>query len=285
MLATIGCIVAAVAPNIPALIAGETLIGLGAASQLSYACKDMILKTFASCHLTLIQLLWESLYPRPTDSWLRLGCKITSRSPQPFGRVIESSRFAWAIPSSGFAPAISYAFVFRTSVGWRGLVSHFTPLLPCSFLNVSTNHIDIQHILPPHRSERRDNPRLVLLLQAPHLRHEALPQRQNSVPQRLRLHRDAPFHAWPPALSHGYIMGREFAPVGLRARHRHNRCWLPVAGGVLRVRGVRWVEGATVADASSQEYAVEYHGASLGSRGGDLLCVGDFVAEYGGYAV
>jgi hypothetical protein len=28
--------------------------------------------------------------------------------------------FLWGIPFSGFAPAISYAFVFHTSVGWRG---------------------------------------------------------------------------------------------------------------------------------------------------------------------
>jgi MFS family permease len=29
--------------------------------------------------------------------------------------------FAWAIPLSGLAPAISYAFIFKTSVGWRGI--------------------------------------------------------------------------------------------------------------------------------------------------------------------
>lgn len=29
--------------------------------------------------------------------------------------------FLWGIPFSGFAPAISYAFVFHTSVGWRGV--------------------------------------------------------------------------------------------------------------------------------------------------------------------
>lgn len=42
-LATVGCIVAAVAPNVPALIAAEVLIGLGAASQLSYACMSKLL--------------------------------------------------------------------------------------------------------------------------------------------------------------------------------------------------------------------------------------------------
>jgi MFS family permease len=29
--------------------------------------------------------------------------------------------FAWAIPLSGLAPAIAYAFIFQTSAGWRGI--------------------------------------------------------------------------------------------------------------------------------------------------------------------
>ncbi|KAF2261286.1 MFS general substrate transporter [Lojkania enalia] len=84
-LATLGCIVAAVAPDIPGLIAGETLIGLGAASQLSYA--------FA------ISELVPTTYRFLAQAWV----------------------FAWAIPSSGFAPAIAYAYIFQTSVGWRGI--------------------------------------------------------------------------------------------------------------------------------------------------------------------
>jgi MFS family permease len=36
---TVGSIVCAVAPNIPALIAGQTLIGMGASVQISYACE------------------------------------------------------------------------------------------------------------------------------------------------------------------------------------------------------------------------------------------------------
>ncbi|KAF2731337.1 MFS general substrate transporter [Polyplosphaeria fusca] len=91
-LATIGCIVAAVAPNIPALIAGETLIGLGAASQLSYA--------FAVSELV------PTTYRFIAQAWV----------------------FAWAIPSSGFAPAIAYAFVFESSVGWRGIFYLLTAL-------------------------------------------------------------------------------------------------------------------------------------------------------------
>jgi MFS family permease len=39
-IATVGSIVCATAPSIPALIAGETLIGVGASVQLSYACES-----------------------------------------------------------------------------------------------------------------------------------------------------------------------------------------------------------------------------------------------------
>lgn len=39
ILGTIGSIVSATAPNVPALIAGVTLIGIAASVQLSYACK------------------------------------------------------------------------------------------------------------------------------------------------------------------------------------------------------------------------------------------------------
>ena len=38
-IATLGSIVCATAPSIPALIAGETLVGVGASVQLSYACE------------------------------------------------------------------------------------------------------------------------------------------------------------------------------------------------------------------------------------------------------
>ncbi|KAJ4354329.1 uncharacterized protein N0V89_006064 [Didymosphaeria variabile] len=83
-LATLGCIVAAVAPNVPTLIAAEVLIGLGAASQLSYAF--VVGELVPTTHRFIAQ------------AWV----------------------FAWAIPSSGLAPAISYAFV-QSNVGWRGI--------------------------------------------------------------------------------------------------------------------------------------------------------------------
>jgi MFS family permease len=36
---TLGCIIASVAPSVPALIAAETLIGIGGSVQISYACQ------------------------------------------------------------------------------------------------------------------------------------------------------------------------------------------------------------------------------------------------------
>ncbi|KAF2502483.1 MFS general substrate transporter [Lophium mytilinum] len=85
ILATLGCIVSATAPNIPALIAGETLIGLGAASQLSYA-----------------SVIGEIV---PTE----------------YRFLAQGYAFLWGIPFSGFAPVIGYSFVFQSSVGWRGV--------------------------------------------------------------------------------------------------------------------------------------------------------------------
>jgi hypothetical protein len=38
-----------------------------------------------------------------------------------FVQWLTSSRFLWGIPSSGLAPVVSYAFVFQTKVGWRGI--------------------------------------------------------------------------------------------------------------------------------------------------------------------
>jgi hypothetical protein len=38
---TLGCIIASVAPNVPALIAAETLIGIGGSVQISYACERL----------------------------------------------------------------------------------------------------------------------------------------------------------------------------------------------------------------------------------------------------
>lgn len=48
-IATIGSVVCATAPSIPALIAGETLVGVGASVQLSYACKLRSSWTCCNC--------------------------------------------------------------------------------------------------------------------------------------------------------------------------------------------------------------------------------------------
>ncbi|CAK7235759.1 hypothetical protein SCUCBS95973_009376 [Sporothrix curviconia] len=82
---TVGAVVCAAAPNIPALIAGETLIGIGASVQLSYA--------FAVGEI--VPLEWRFL--------------------------AQAYVFVWGIPGSGLAPAISYAFIYQTAAGWRGI--------------------------------------------------------------------------------------------------------------------------------------------------------------------
>lgn len=57
LIGVIGSIVCAVAKNVPTLIAGETLIGVGSSVQLSYACKTFKKRehikelTVSSCHL------------------------------------------------------------------------------------------------------------------------------------------------------------------------------------------------------------------------------------------
>ncbi|KAB5525517.1 fungal trichothecene efflux pump [Coniochaeta sp. 2T2.1] len=83
--ATVGSVVCAVSPNIPCLIAGQTLIGVGASVQLSYA--------FAVSEI--VPMEWRFL--------------------------AQAYVFLWGIPSSGVAPSIAYAFVFNTKAGWRGI--------------------------------------------------------------------------------------------------------------------------------------------------------------------
>ncbi|KAF2396913.1 MFS general substrate transporter [Trichodelitschia bisporula] len=85
VLATVGSIVCATAPNVNALIAGETLLGLASSSQLSYV--------FAVSELVPIK-------------WRFLG---------------QGYVCIWGIPGSGLAPVIAYSFVFKTNVGWRGV--------------------------------------------------------------------------------------------------------------------------------------------------------------------
>ena len=83
-LALLGSIVCAVAPNIPAMIAGETLIGLGSSAQLSFV--------FAVGELV----------------------------PMRYRVLANSYCYLWLILPNAFGPVIGYAFQYKTSVGWRG---------------------------------------------------------------------------------------------------------------------------------------------------------------------
>ena len=82
-LALLGCIISAVATDIPMLIGGNTLIGFAAASQLSY--------TFVIGELIPFKYRFISL----------------------------AFLYVWATPFTGLGPAISYAFVQHTRHTWR----------------------------------------------------------------------------------------------------------------------------------------------------------------------
>lgn len=82
-MALVGCIICAVAQNIPTVIGGTVLIGFAAASQLSY--------TFVLGELVPFKYRFTSL----------------------------AFVYVWAVPFSGLGPAISYAFILKTAAGWR----------------------------------------------------------------------------------------------------------------------------------------------------------------------
>lgn len=96
-LALVGCIVSAVATSIPMLIGGTVLIGFAAASQLSY--------TFVIGELIPLKH--------------RFACL--------------AFLFVWAVPFSGFGPAMSYAFVQHTKHGWRS----------CYYLMIGINTVAV----------------------------------------------------------------------------------------------------------------------------------------------
>lgn len=96
-LALLGCIISAVATNIPMLIGGTTLIGFAAASQLSY--------TFVIGELIPFKYRFISL----------------------------AFLYVWAVPFSGFGPAISYAFVQHTKHTWRS----------CYYLMITINAVSV----------------------------------------------------------------------------------------------------------------------------------------------
>ncbi|KAF2492222.1 MFS general substrate transporter [Lophium mytilinum] len=85
ILATIGSIVCATAPTINALIAGECLLGLASAGQILYGAPI------------------SELVPMKHRFWAQ-GYAVT-----------------WTIPTSSMSAIVGYAFVYQTSVGWRGV--------------------------------------------------------------------------------------------------------------------------------------------------------------------
>jgi MFS family permease len=85
ILGTVGSVVCARASSINVLIGGTTLIGLGAATQLSF-------------HFVTAELV-----PMRARFWS------------------VAIIYAFSIPGSGFGPIIAEAFVAHTSVGWRGV--------------------------------------------------------------------------------------------------------------------------------------------------------------------
>ncbi|KPI36578.1 putative MFS-type transporter YusP [Cyphellophora attinorum] len=85
ILGTAGSIVCATAGSINTLIGGTTLIGLGAATQLSF-------------HFVTAELV-----PMRARFWS------------------VAIIYCFSIPGSGFGPIIAQAFVSHTSVGWRGV--------------------------------------------------------------------------------------------------------------------------------------------------------------------
>lgn len=82
-LGLIGCIVCATAQNVPALIGGEVLVGLAAASGVSY---PFVLGE-------LVPMKWRF--------------------------AANNLAFSFQLPTSCFGPAVAYSFILHTSAGWR----------------------------------------------------------------------------------------------------------------------------------------------------------------------
>jgi len=85
ILGCIGSIICVCATNIPMLIGGTTVIGIGAATQVSFP-------------IVMGELL-----------------------PMKYRFYGNALIFVFCIPGSGFGPVVAQAFVEYTSVGWRGI--------------------------------------------------------------------------------------------------------------------------------------------------------------------
>lgn len=86
VLSLLGCIVAATAQNVPALIVGMALIGLGGSAQQSFV--------FVSNELV----------------------------PMKHRFLVVSWLYLWTFPTSAFGAAVSKAFILYTGPGWRWYV-------------------------------------------------------------------------------------------------------------------------------------------------------------------
>jgi MFS family permease len=104
-MALLGSVVCAVAPNILALIAGMTLIGLASSAQLSFA--------FASTELVPIKYRFLS----------------------------NGFCYAWLVIPNGFGAIISTSFIYESSAGWRGTFYLMTGLNAACTACVSKQHL------------------------------------------------------------------------------------------------------------------------------------------------
>jgi MFS family permease len=97
LLALLGCVISAVATSINMLIGGTVLVGFAAASQLSYVFVVGELIPFKHRFLSMTFL------------------------------------YSWAVPFSGFGPAIAYQFVQHTKHTWRS----------CYYLMIGVNALAV----------------------------------------------------------------------------------------------------------------------------------------------
>lgn len=97
-LGIIGSVVCATAQSVNAMIGGMTIVGIAAATQLSY-------------YYVMGELV-----------------------PMKYRFVANAYIYMWQFPSSGFAPAIANAFIQQTSVGWRGTYYVLIAINTVSFL-------------------------------------------------------------------------------------------------------------------------------------------------------
>lgn len=112
-IALLGSIVGAVAPNIPTLIAAETLIGFGSSAQICF-------------NYAIVELV-----------------------PLKHRFLANGFAFLWLILANGFGSVIAYGFIYKTPVGWRGvfylLIALNTLCTSCWYLFYRPPTFDMKH--------------------------------------------------------------------------------------------------------------------------------------------